>query len=354
MRSWITGGAVAVVLIATASVMLIVVVFGGADAAATALQTGQSCTVKLDGTGAGATVGPATYSAEQVDVARTIIAVVAARGLPERASVIALATGLVESNLRNLDHGDRDSLGVFQQRPSMGWGTAAQVQDVAYATGTFLDHLVRVPNWQTIPEGVAAQIVQISEFGGRYQQRVPEARVLVGAFAGTAGANVTCTSTGPAGHGASVLIARAKTGLGLPYCYAGGNADGPTEGVATNGSHPGPNGLSPGCDDAHPGYDCSGLTLYALAGVGITVPHLASSQYTAGGSTLVPVGQAEAGDLLFWSSDGSQAGIHHVAISLGGGQLIEAPHDGEVVSTRTWSTRESELMPFAARYPVGS
>lgn len=354
MPRWLVVAAGAVVLVAVAPVVLIVVVFGGADAAATAIQTGQACSVTFADPAAPSQVGTTSYDTEQVTVTRTIIALVAQRGLPERADVIALITGMVESGLRNLDHGDRDSLGVFQQRPSQGWGTAAQVMDVPFATGTFLDRMVGVADWQTKPPGDVAQTVQISGTLDAYALKVPEATALYAAFAGAPGTNVTCSSTGPAGHGASVLIERAKTGLGLPYCYAGGNADGPTQGVATNGSNPGPNGLSPGCDSSHPGYDCSGLTLYALAGVGITVPHLASSQYTPGGSQLIPIAQAQAGDLLFWSSDGTQPGIHHVAINLGGNQLIEAPHDGLTVMTRTWDTTEGELMPFVARYPVGA
>ena len=63
--------------------------------------------------------------------------------------MIALATAQQESRLRNLDYGDRDSLGLFQQRPSQGWGTEAQVQDPAYAAGKFYDWLVTVPGWET-------------------------------------------------------------------------------------------------------------------------------------------------------------------------------------------------------------
>jgi hypothetical protein len=79
---------------------------------------------------------------EQVGNARTIAQVGYERGLPERAVVIALATAMQESRLRNLDYGDRDSLGLFQQRPSQGWGTPAQVQDPVYAAGKFYDGLV--------------------------------------------------------------------------------------------------------------------------------------------------------------------------------------------------------------------
>ncbi|MBW8766298.1 MAG: hypothetical protein JF630_08775, partial [Geodermatophilales bacterium] len=82
---------------------------------------------------------------EQAQNAITIAAVAHDRGLPERAVVIALATAQQESRLRNLPYGDRDSLGLFQQRPSQGWGTEAQVQDPVYAAGRFFDHLVQTP-----------------------------------------------------------------------------------------------------------------------------------------------------------------------------------------------------------------
>lgn len=101
---------------------------------------------------------------EQIGNARTIAQVGYERGLPERAVVIALATAMQESRLRNLDYGDRDSLGLFQQRPSQGWGTPEQVQDPGYAAGIFYDRLVRVPGWETRPLGEASHAVQRSAF----------------------------------------------------------------------------------------------------------------------------------------------------------------------------------------------
>ncbi len=98
-----------------------------------------------------------TITPEQAANAATIAEVAWDRGLPDRAVVIALATAMQESGLRNIDYGDRDSLGLFQQRPSMGWGTEAQVQDPEYAAGKFLDRLVQVPGWQTARLTDAAQ-----------------------------------------------------------------------------------------------------------------------------------------------------------------------------------------------------
>ena len=111
-----------------------------------------------------------TLAADQWANARTIADVAWQRGLPERAVVIALATAMQESTLHNLDYGDRDSLGLFQQRPSQGWGTPAQVQDPVYAAGKFYDGLVQVPGWDTRRLTEAADAVQRSAFPRAYQR----------------------------------------------------------------------------------------------------------------------------------------------------------------------------------------
>ncbi len=105
-----------------------------------------------------------TLTSEQLENARTIAAVAVERGLPERAVVIALATAMQESTLRNLDYGDRDSLGLFQQRPSQGWGTPAQVQDPVYAAGKFYDGLVQIPAWESGELTRVADAVQRSAY----------------------------------------------------------------------------------------------------------------------------------------------------------------------------------------------
>jgi hypothetical protein len=128
-----------------------------------------------------------TLSPEQAANARTIAAVAAARHLPERAVVIAVATALQETHLRNLPYGDRDSLGLFQQRPSQGWGTPAQVQDPSYAAGKFFDHLVTVPNWESGRLTDVAQAVQRSAFGEAYQKWEPTAQAVADTLVGPAG-----------------------------------------------------------------------------------------------------------------------------------------------------------------------
>ena len=124
-----------------------------------------------------------TLTGEQATNAATIARVGRDRGLPERAVVIALATALQESRLRNLDYGDRDSLGLFQQRPSQGWGTPAQVRDPVYAAGRFYDHLVAVPHWQTGRLTDVAQTVQRSGFPEAYQKHEAMAVALAKALA---------------------------------------------------------------------------------------------------------------------------------------------------------------------------
>jgi hypothetical protein len=108
------------------------------------------------------------WDPSQVQNAQTIIGVAQQMGLPVRAEVIALATAWQESNLINMSGGDRDSVGLFQQRPSMGWGSYSQVHNPLYATEQFYDALTAVPGWETMPLTVVAQTVQQSAFGWAY------------------------------------------------------------------------------------------------------------------------------------------------------------------------------------------
>ncbi|MFB6806023.1 hypothetical protein [Streptomyces sp. NPDC056387] len=121
---------------------------------------------------------------EQAANAATIAAVGVAKGLPDRAVTIALATAMQESMLRNLDHGDRDSLGLFQQRPSQGWGTPQQIMDPVYSAGIFYDRLAAIKGYSRLPLTEAAQQVQLSGFPQAYAKHEPDATVLTAAFAG--------------------------------------------------------------------------------------------------------------------------------------------------------------------------
>ena len=116
--------------------------------------------------------------------------------MPERAITIALATALQESALRNLDHGDRDSLGLFQQRPSKGWGSAAQIRDPVYSAREFYAHLAKVPGYSRLPLTEAAQRVQRSGFPQAYAKHEPDATLLAAALTGRSAASLTCTAPG--------------------------------------------------------------------------------------------------------------------------------------------------------------
>lgn len=132
------------------------------------------------------------FTPEQAVNAATISAVGTTRGLPERAVAIALATALQESGLRNIQHGDRDSLGLFQQRPSQGWGTTKQIMDPTYAAGMFYEHLAKVPGYTRLPLTVAAQRVQRSGYPQAYAKHEPDATLLAAALTGRAAATLTC------------------------------------------------------------------------------------------------------------------------------------------------------------------
>ncbi|MEU9507814.1 M23 family metallopeptidase [Micromonospora sp. NPDC048170] len=168
------------------------------------------------------------WNAEQVGNAAQIVAVGRQRGVPARGWVIAVATAMVESSLRNLRGGDRDSLGLFQQRPSQGWGTPAQILDPVYASGKFYDKLQRITGWETLPLSVAAQRVQVSAFPDRYGHYEHNAEQVVAAVAGVAtvaelpGASLATCPGGP--------VTVAASGWTVPLRAAVGSGYGPRAG----------------------------------------------------------------------------------------------------------------------------
>jgi len=139
-------------------------------------------------------VGSSHYAMdlEQAANATTIAAVGKQVGLPDHAVTIALATALQESNLHNLSYGDRDSLGLFQQRPSQGWGTRAQILDPRTSSAAFFKALARVPGWQTMSVTDAAQAVQHSNASQAYAVWAPMARALAIATTGEVPAGFAC------------------------------------------------------------------------------------------------------------------------------------------------------------------
>ena len=146
---------------------------------------------------------------DQAANAALITAVAVRRGLPARAASIALATAMQESKLRNIGHGDQagpDSRGLFQQRPSQGWGTAEQVMDPYHATNAFYDALVKIPGYQSLEITDAAQQVQRSAYPEAYAQHEAMARAFASALTGQTAAGLDCSLRAPdeAGDAAAV------------------------------------------------------------------------------------------------------------------------------------------------------
>ncbi|GAA1309772.1 C40 family peptidase [Pseudonocardia xinjiangensis] len=263
----------------------------------------------------------ADLSDDQRRNAATIIQVARNLGAPPRAWLVALATAMQESTLRNINYGDRDSLGLFQQRPSQGWGSPSQVTDPTYSTTIFIQRLLAVPGWADMPVTVAAQTVQRSAFPDAYAKWEGLAADLVKQLADVSDpAGCGQTSVLPEGA-AGAAIAFALKEVGKPYVWG---ATGPNT------------------------YDCSGLMLRAFQAAGINLPRVSRQQFYAGGH--VPVAQAQPGDLLFYATDPSDpATIHHVVLYMGNGQMVEAPYTGQSVRVRPVPWDYAELVPLATR-----
>ncbi|MCK9792240.1 hypothetical protein M1843_00580 [Isoptericola sp. 4D.3] len=171
------------------------------------------CAAELDG-------GSWYLTPLQAQNAALIVGTSVQRGLPGRAATIGLATAIQESSLVNVDYGDRDSLGLFQQRPSQGWGTPEEIMDPVYSTGAFFDGLVEVTGYEAMEVTVAAQAVQRSGFPDAYAQHEVRSRAWASALTGHSPGAITCTLTAdddrPTGEAArEVLAERAARDLGL-------------------------------------------------------------------------------------------------------------------------------------------
>jgi cell wall-associated NlpC family hydrolase len=284
----------------------------------------QACPV--GGPVAGLTAGQAANA----DV--VVAAAMAGSGESTRAARIALMTAMTESGLENLDHGDSDSLGLFQQRPSQGWGTPAEIMDPRYATVAFVRRLLGVPGWQQMAPWVAAQSVQRSadSSGSNYEANWPASgRVLAGALA-NAGLPGAC------GQGlGGVPVDGSKHGLPPGYLIPPGTAPEHAEVVRFALAQLGKPYVWAGAGPSD--YDCSGLTMAAWATVGVRLVHAASIQQTEGvgvsAAGLVP------GDLvLVPGSDSPGPGLAgHVGIYLGDGLVISAIDPQYGVAVQPWS-----------------
>lgn len=264
---------------------------------------------------------------EQRGIVSLIISIGQERDLPPRAWQIAIQAGMTESRLQNLSYGDRDSLGIFQMRPSMGWGTPEQVTDPPYQVNKFYDVMEGVPDWETRRPGDVAQAVERSAFPDRYHDWESMAVSLVedvGAVEDAAGCGEieqVAGSTVPPNQAAEEAIDFALGEQGKPYVWGGTGPD---------------------------VYDCSGLLMRAYESAGITIPRVSRDQYHAG--AMLPVEQSEPGDLVFWAHDPSDPNtIYHVAMYIGDGEIVEAQQSGVPVHTRDISWDEDGLLSEAVR-----
>lgn len=142
-----------------------------------------------------------SFHPDQMHHASTIVLLGVKRGLPARAGTIGVATAIQESKLRNLSYGDRDSVGLFQQRPSQGWGTVEELQDPVYATNAFYDALLKVDGWQGMVITEIAQEVQRSGFPEAYADHEQEGRIIASAMSGHSPEGFVCRLDGPTAAG---------------------------------------------------------------------------------------------------------------------------------------------------------
>jgi hypothetical protein len=165
-----------------------------------------SCSAETSGPSVSLNVG-------QAGIAATIAGVAQHQQMPRRAVTIAYATALQESKLTDLRAGDLDSVGVFQQRPSMGWGPASKIEDPVYATTRFFAALTKVPRYERLPVYRAAQAVQRSADGYAYNQYAGVATKMSRAFTGELPHAVWCWYPNPLGRtrltAANTALARA-------------------------------------------------------------------------------------------------------------------------------------------------
>lgn len=279
----------------------------------------------------------------QLANAQVIYEVSVSLGLPGRAAVIAEATALQESDLVNLATAvDHDSLGLFQQRPSAGWGTAAELTDPVYASTAFYKALIQVPDWQTLPLTIAAQDVQDSAYPDAYAKWETLADQLVTQFGGDP-QQVTATTTAAGGTEAN------------PECLGGGDGQAGTASAQLPAGFSLPIGTSPAVVTAveyvisklgdeyvyaatgPDTFDCSGLVQAAYAAAGVSLPRTTYTQVAAG-TAVASAADLKPGDLVFIMGSDPEGDLPgHVGMYIGDGLVIDAPHTGAVVHVSSYA-----------------
>jgi hypothetical protein len=176
------------VLVGIGAIVLVVAAGVAVITGAGPLADPPGCTARVQGR-------EVSLTTEQSENAALIVALSVKRGMPARAASIALAAAYQESKIYNIDYGDRDSLGLFQQRPSQGWGNPEQILDPVYSINAFYDALALIPGYETMRITEAAQAVQRSAFPEAYADHEADARVLASALTGQSSNAFHCTVT---------------------------------------------------------------------------------------------------------------------------------------------------------------
>jgi hypothetical protein len=202
-----------------------------------ALKSSHQVAQRVTGCAAGPSSEGLQLTPSQAGIAATIAGVASKREMPPRAVAIAYATALQESKLSNLHYGDLDSVGVFQQRPSQGWGTTQQIEDPVYATTRFFEALAAVPRYLHMPIYKAAQDVQHSADGSAYGQYAAMGSQLATAFTGSQPRAVWCTYASAPGK---VRLAAASRMLTSAFGSLSRDITGdPAETITVRDSHQG-------------------------------------------------------------------------------------------------------------------
>jgi hypothetical protein len=268
---------VLVALLALVGALGVVVAVNSIGAKLTLPHLGPECTVRAD--------GEVTLDLVQMANAATIAAVGVRRKMPERAVVVALATAFQESKLENLDTGDRDSVGLFQQRPSQGWGTPEKIQDPRYAAGKFYSSLKKVKGWERMRITDAAQKVQRSAYPNAYEKWADESAVLAKALTGGAIGAVECTITGePALRGAAAATALAA-GMRLDWGNGLDSIESPRAG-----------GLTVTVEDVKIGWRYAHWLVSHASGTGLSRVRFANLEWNAPDGKWQPVTGDQAAD----------------------------------------------------------
>lgn len=389
--------AIAIIALVAGAALIGVLSMGDSDQTATSAGADGTClpatssvnadTVSISGADMKSPVDSLPDSA--MPTAAIIVATAREEGFSDQAAILAITTSIGESGLgTNPDsktpNGDGDA-GPFQQRQYDGWyGSLEQVNDPAYATRAFLQGVTAespgdygsvgggsgyghipglkdIEGWEGMAPAEAIHSVQKNDpdtnfvYSNNYEnaklifQAVsgvdPASIENVGAVNGTPSANCAPGSAGPieATGDAGAVIEAAKSQLGHPYVFGGGNGDGPS---ASN---------TEAIDAGEVGYDCSGITSYAFKqGAGIDLRRVASDQWADYRANQVSEDDLQPGDLLFYTYGRKGSVVSHVAIYIGNGEMIEASRGkNEVVITTARTSQNDSAFTGAARVLTG-